>query len=534
MTQRQWHASWPHIWLVPPFPGAKVTQLALTGGNVTVDGSALAEALTSARVGGSFWGARPEVTGRTLVRVAGCATAALAPAASSEPDSVAWAKAPQAGSPSITGDIDVWHLFDRFEEIWSSVDDAFTTLAAIAGKRVRVFDQAGNSKSLSRSQAIADLARQVAHPFAPGPIAPGELIAILSSWRQMIDANKPIAAAFGLAGWKRVTTNALLWGGERAVRYVRSPRSVPSGARVAAWSSKLRRGICDDLDARGVSRIEIEDGFVRSRGLGADCVPPLSLTVDALGLHFDPGRPSALEMLLEHEEFDDAMRARAAALRIRLVRSGITKYSVASTSSVGVTRATRTLLVTGQVEDDASVRMGGGEVRGNLDLLRRVRAYDPAATIIYKPHPDVEAGHRAGAVPDCEALRVADRIDREQGVVALIAQADEVHVLTSLAGFEALLRERPVVTHGVPFYAGWGLTKDLGPVPARRTRRRSLDELVAATVIAYPRYLDPVTMLPCPVEVLLDRLERGEGVTGGLLTRIRQVQGRLRKRLHHG
>ena len=78
---------------------------------------------------------------------------------------------------------------------------------------------------------------------------------------------------------------------------------------------------------------------------------------------------------------------------------------------------------------------------------------------------------------------------------------DEVHVNTSLAGFEALLRGKAVTTYGVPFYAGWGLTRDLGPVPARRTAKRSIDELVAAALLIYPRYLDPVTGLPCPAEV---------------------------------
>jgi hypothetical protein len=63
-----------------------------------------------------------------------------------------------------------------------------------------------------------------------------------------------------------------------------------------------------------------------------------------------------------------------------------------------------------------------------------------------------------------------------------------------------------VVCHGTPFYAGWGLTRDLAPVPDRRGRALSLDALVAGVLILYPRYLDPVTGLPCPPEVLVDRM----------------------------
>ena len=61
--------------------------------------------------------------------------------------------------------------------------------------------------------------------------------------------------------------------------------------------------------------------------------------------------------------------------------------------------------------------------------------------------------------------------------------------MTSLVGFEALLRGLPVVTYGQPFYAGWGLTRDHAPL-ARRTRRLSLDELVAGALLRYPRYVN--------------------------------------------
>ncbi len=99
---------------------------------------------------------------------------------------------------------------------------------------------------------------------------------------------------------------------------------------------------------------------------------------------------------------------------------------------------------------------------------------------------------------------------------ALLAQVDEVWTMTSLLGFEALLRGKPVTCLGAPFYAGWGLTRDLGPVPARRLRRPDgsltridLATLAHAALIAYPRYYDPVSRRPCPPEVALDRLTHG-------------------------
>jgi capsular polysaccharide export protein len=143
----------------------------------------------------------------------------------------------------------------------------------------------------------------------------------------------------------------------------------------------------------------------------------------------------------------------------------------------------------------------------------------------------VVAGHRRGAIADRACLEFADEIVGDVPIAALIAMVDEVHVNTSLAGFEALLREKAVTTYGVPFYAGWGLTRDLGPVPARRTARRSLDELIAATLLIYPRYLDPVTGLPCPAEVLVERLSVRDEREPGLLVGMRRLQGALMRRL---
>jgi capsular polysaccharide export protein len=108
---------------------------------------------------------------------------------------------------------------------------------------------------------------------------------------------------------------------------------------------------------------------------------------------------------------------------------------------------------------------------------------------------------------------------------------DEVHVNTSLAGFEALLRQKQVTTYGVPFYAGWGLTTDLGPVPGRRTSRRTVDELIAAALLVYPRYLDPVTGLPCPAEVVVERLSAGQESSASLIVGMRRLQGKLMRRL---
>ncbi|MGR3660534.1 MAG: capsular polysaccharide biosynthesis protein, partial [Paracoccaceae bacterium] len=255
--------------------------------------------------------------------------------------------------------------------------------------------------------------------------------------------------------------------------------------------------------------LRIEDGFLRSRGLGAKLIPPLSLVCDDIGIYYDPTGPSRLEHLIAATpNLSDAALQRAETLIRRLNRSKISKYNLPETTLPDLPEGYR-ILVPGQVEDDASILKGCGDIRTNLELLIRTRADNPDAMILYKPHPDVEAGLRLGKIADETALEHADLVLKNTNPIALINAVDEVWTLTSLLGFEALIRTTPVTCLGTPFYAGWGLTADFGDIPQRRNSRPTLAMLVHACLIDYPRYFDPVSKRPCPVEVALDRLETG-------------------------
>jgi capsular polysaccharide export protein len=143
--------------------------------------------------------------------------------------------------------------------------------------------------------------------------------------------------------------------------------------------------------------------------------------------------------------------------------------------------------VPGQVEDDASIQTGCIDIKTNLDLLKAVRQTRPDAHVIFKPHPDVVAGNRVGAVLDAAARTLCDEIVTDCDITACLDRAEEVHTMTSLTGFEALLRGKRVHTYGLPFYAGWGLTRDRH-ASERRCRRRSVDELLYCALFLYPRY----------------------------------------------
>lgn len=250
--------------------------------------------------------------------------------------------------------------------------------------------------------------------------------------------------------------------------------------------------------------LTIEDGFIRSYGLGVHFNKPISLVLDRSGIYFDATRPSDLETIL-NGEISPYLIERAERLLPKLLESGITKYNVGSAQTLALPENRTVILVPGQVESDASIFYGSPEVKTNGELLLKVRQENPEAFLIYKPHPDVVAGQRDDGRWECEALNVADLVVSDVSMDALLQQVDEVHTMTSLAGFEALLRGKAVTTYGLPFYAGWGLTQDKR-VCERRQRQLTLYELIAGALILYPTYIDPISRQLCTVEQALERL----------------------------
>lgn len=272
---------------------------------------------------------------------------------------------------------------------------------------------------------------------------------------------------------------------------------IPTNSAVLVWGRALACETCPS--------IQVEDGFLRSVGLGADLAPPVSWVFDQAGIYFDATRPSDLELILQSTEFSLDMLERAVRLRERIVASGLTKYNVGRQNWQRPESRDRVILVPGQVESDASLTYGAPGINTNMGLLQAVRQVNPDAWVIYKPHPDVLAGLRAKGQQEDQALQWCDEQVTDVSMGELLPLVDELHTMTSLAGFEALMRGKRVVCHGQPFYSGWGLTEDVCPLE-RRTRRLSLDELVAGALILYPTYVSRTTGRFTTPECVLDEL----------------------------
>lgn len=333
------------------------------------------------------------------------------------------------------------------------------------------------------------------------------------------------AARADYRGW--VAADMRLWKRGPLQRVFGKPRPVvfAKGQGAVAKATATDRRLMRWATTGAQDAVLIEDGFLRSRGLGADLIPPLSLVLDEVGIYYDATRPSRLEELINAAaDLPPAPRNRATALIARITDARLSKYNLTAENALPDIPKGRRILVPGQVEDDASIALGSFDVTTNRALLETVRQANPAAILIYKPHPDVEAGLRPGHVADAD--QIADVVLPRCDPVAAIEAVEEIWTMTSLLGFEALLRGKKVVCLGSPFYAGWGLTDDRTMPITRRVARVDLPALVHATLIDYPRYFDPVTQMPCPVEVIVDRIENDDVPAPGAMNRtLAKLQG---------
>jgi capsule polysaccharide export protein KpsC/LpsZ len=265
-------------------------------------------------------------------------------------------------------------------------------------------------------------------------------------------------------------------------------------AEIFVWGFKAPPFIFNFIKKNNVKVIFVEDGFVRSVQLGATKAPPMSLCLDTRTPYFNARKPSDLEVILSEYDFsaDIQLAERATRAMELLVSSGVSKYNNAARVDIELVYGPKTskrILVIGQVEDDASIEFGCDHSVSNNDVVRLAAKENPGAQIIYKPHPDVLEGHRPKLSDPEEVRHIAQILSGKMPMSQALSTIDHVYTITSLAGFEALLRGIKVTTIGAPFYSGWGLTDDRQVTP-RRVRKLELTQLFAGAYLLYPRYFD--------------------------------------------
>ncbi|SSW66976.1 hypothetical protein AGI3411_02856 [Achromobacter agilis] len=374
----------------------------------------------------------------------------------------------------------------------------------------------------------------------PETLQPGSIFDVIE-WldlqRRMQRAMTGRSIAVGYRRWKAENVRPFLGLNPDQVHFVPHAQAaqdlVPnSNDRLIVWGASPSAATADLAQGSGATLLRMEDGFIRSVGLGSDFVPPHALVLDSQGLYFDARQAHDLEALLNTRTFTPHDNERAEKVRRLIVDNALTKYNIEPTQEPAwQARGRHIVLVPGQVEDDASIRYGCGPVRDNLSLIQAARQAHPDAYIVYKPHPDVAVRNRKGRVHSSDALRYADYIETTVSIISCLDACHEVHTMTSLSGFDALLRNKTVVVYGMPFYAGWGLTQDRMPTP-RRDRKLTLNELVAGVMLHYPIYWDWTLKGYTTCEATLHRIiqQRTKIMAAGDLSTVRKTY--LQRQLH--
>jgi len=237
----------------------------------------------------------------------------------------------------------------------------------------------------------------------------------------------------------------------------------------------------------------LEDGFIRSIGFGFE-EPPLSLIVDPVGIYYDATRHSHLENILNSTGWEaPELIEQAKHLRSLIIKHNISKYN--NYKSMPENYFTEVpgkdkILVIDQTLNDMSVTLGMADRHTFKEMFEACLDENPNAMIFIKMHPDVIKGKKKGYLTNIKQYSNVRVIRENYNPVQIIKEMDKVYTVTSQMGFEALMAGKPVVCFGMPFYAGWGLTEDKMKC-ARRAKRRNIDELVLASYILYPRYINP-------------------------------------------
>ncbi len=299
----------------------------------------------------------------------------------------------------------------------------------------------------------------------------------------------------GFRRWKAVHLSPILSLHQYEVIFVKNAQkaeklNLTSEDNLLFWGCSFPDGLKQLSEKYSAKLVRVEDGFIRSVGLGSDLIRPMSIVLDKSGLYFDPTKTSDLEYILNNEIFSQEDHVRAAWIKAFIIKHGITKYNIESVKNPNWnSQGKPILLIIGQVEDDASILYGTSKIKKNTELLQTVRKCNPNAWIVFKPHPDVLSGNRKGKLKNSEVLQWANHIETEVSIVSCVEHSDEVHTITSLSGFDALLRGKKVFAYGQPFYSGWGLLENDIFIP-RRLRKLTLDELIIGVLIKYPVYWD--------------------------------------------
>lgn len=244
-------------------------------------------------------------------------------------------------------------------------------------------------------------------------------------------------------------------------------------------------------------KVILEDGFIRSSDIGLKGAAGLSVIVDDKTAYYDSNAVSRLEEVLQSDfSLSDTESERATNLIAEIVNKKISKYNHAPyIDGLKIGNNERKVLLVDQRFGDASVSKGMANESTFLQMLEDAIRDNPDSDILIKRHPDSTKGNKKSyfndkALSKYIVLGNVYLIDFEVNPHCLFSLVQTVYVVTSGMGFEALMAGKDVHCFGVPFYSGWGVTKDKIQL-SRRSKKRTINEIFHFSYIAFSKYINP-------------------------------------------
>jgi capsular polysaccharide export protein len=220
------------------------------------------------------------------------------------------------------------------------------------------------------------------------------------------------------------------------------------------WGYKAPDYFIDHIREQGLDVFFLEDGFIRSSPDDESGAPPLSIVMDSQAPYFDTTRPNDLTDLIANFDFeqDGYDKEWAQEMLDYYVAHRVSKYNhqpYVDVAPIYGEKTKKRVLVLGQVPYDDSLKYGDGIGITLLDVVNQAIEDNPDAQIIVKPHPmTLDDLSVVSTLTDLRCLILTQSIH----LVDALETIDHVYTITSLGGFEALLRGKKVTVLGRPFY----------------------------------------------------------------------------------
>lgn len=239
-----------------------------------------------------------------------------------------------------------------------------------------------------------------------------------------------------------------------------------------------------------------------------------SLVMDTRGQYFDGTRETDIEDMLNRAvPLNKFMHEEARRLIDKIVKNRISKYNHQPIFTPAIGRkGVRKVLVVDQSYGDFSIARGCASENTFAQMLQAAIKENPGADILVKTHPDSIAGKKGKKLGYYSDLKTKDysnvyKVTMPINPYSLMEVCDKVYVCSSQFGFEALMAGKEVRVFGMPWYAGWGVTKDEQTCPRRKPMsKHTVESLFYHFFIGYTKWVLPEEKREATLDEVIDKM----------------------------